>query len=92
MVSDAPDKKPRSTPRSDAKADVDQAIRLLEWARAKGYAISALVVGSVTIPAVADLRQPRKEALVAGSANAGPRDAWEENGLDDDDIPEGTTG
>lgn len=78
---------PAKTPSS---ADVASAIKLLEWARAKGFRIGpTLHVGSVTMQ-VSDVRQLKLEALDRGGpVDDGP---YAEAGLGDAEPAEGTIG
>lgn len=50
---------------STAKADLDELIRLMEYGRTKGFRIGPEVtIGCISVR-VADLRQSKKEGLVA---------------------------
>lgn len=77
---DGDDDVPPRSDRTSTAGDVDEVMRLLTWARQKGYALPQLRVGSVTLVAQ-DLR-PR----FGGNASPGVqhRTIWQEHGLDDE--------
>jgi hypothetical protein len=48
--SDAPD------PSANYRQDVDEAMRMLVWARKQGFELSSLRIGSVILPAIRDVK------------------------------------
>lgn len=71
--------------------DVDDVMRLLLWARAKGFDVGPVVrVGGCTIQ-VDDLRQTKQDGL-GSSAPMPDRTIYEEHGIAADDLPVDGTG
>lgn len=93
-VDDPPAGKRRA--RKTGNADVDAAIRLLEWGRIRGYRIGPQVtIGGMTIM-VADMRLHKREALVDPADDDddedAPDDIMDEHGAPSEPVVEGTTG
>lgn len=73
-------------PSTGKNHDVDEAMRLLMWARVCGFEIPEVRIGSVVM-SVRDLR-PRRTLNDGPPGGERRRTIWEENGLSPEDIPQ----